>query len=399
MQQAFPKIHGLFKIPLSNILHLANEEKYDILSRNYRQKEAKPMGIMDVLAELEEPEAKESPTPEVVAKEETIAESRPEGPLPEKTPEPVPEPAPPEKRKKLRPEWILAIIAAAAALVLGAVLLMSKSYMPPEEAHAEDPELLLHQQQAEEYEPWPPLEDYTAPSTAETEPENPTIPPERNPYDKYDFQYDRHNYLKLQNLTSYAGVDVSAFQGKIDWKKVKQSGIDFAIIRLGYRGYESGKLVEDEYARVNLKNAREAGLRIGAYFFSQALNIKETDQEIQFMLSILGDTELDMPIVLDWEIPANTARTRNMDARTLTDIQRHFCGQMRDQGYQPMIYFNWHQSEHLYVLHELEEYPFWLALYQDRMTYPWKVEMWQYSDKGKVPGINGNVDLNVYMPD
>ena len=309
---------------------------------------------------------------------------------------------PARKRRQLRPEWILGILAAAAALLLAVVLLMSRSYFP-EKAPAsagEDPEALLHQQQAEDS-AWPPLDQFLEPteSDEEEEPAIPTIPPERNPYDKFDFQYNRHNYLLLQNVKSYAGVDVSAFQGKVDWKKVKQSGIDFAIIRLGYRGYESGKLVEDEYAKINLKNAKEAGLKIGAYFFSQALNIKETDQEIQFMLKILGDTKLDMPIVLDWEIPANTARTRNMDARTLTDIQRHFCGFMRDKGYQPMIYFNWHQSEHLYVLHELEDYPFWLALYQDRMTYPWKVEMWQYTDKGKVPGIAGNVDLNVYMPD
>ena len=309
---------------------------------------------------------------------------------------------PARKRRQLRPEWILGIVAAAAALLLAVVLLMSRSYFP-EKAPAsagEDPEALLHQQQADDS-AWPPLDQFLEPteSDEEEEPAIPTIPPERNPYDKFDFQYNRHNYLLLQNVKSYAGVDVSAFQGKVDWKKVKQSGIDFAIIRLGYRGYESGKLVEDEYAKTNLKNAKEAGLKIGAYFFSQALNIKETDQEIQFMLKILGDTRLDMPIVLDWEIPANTARTRNMDARTLTDIQRHFCGFMRDKGYQPMIYFNWHQSEHLYVLHELEDYPFWLALYQDRMTYPWKVEMWQYTDKGKVPGIAGNVDLNVYMPD
>ena len=304
-----------------------------------------------------------------------------------------------KKRKPLRPEWILAIIAAGAAVLLIVMLLMSRACFPEETAPVgeEDPEALLHQR---EEDPWPPLEEtWLEPTVSETEPENPTIPPDRNPYDRYDFQYDRHNYLKLQNLTSYAGVDVSAFQGDIDWKKVKQSGIDFAIIRLGYRGYESGKLVEDAYAKANLKNAKEAGLKIGAYFFSQALSIQETDQEIQFMLKVLGDTRLDMPVVLDWEIPAATARTRNMDSRTLTDIQLHFCGQMRDQGYQPMVYFNWHQSEHLYVLHDLEEYPFWLALYQDRMTYPWKVEMWQYSDKGKVPGINGNVDLNVYMPD
>ena len=320
----------------------------------------------------------------------------PENPAAELTPGPEVLTACPQKRRSLRIEWILAIIAGFAAVLLAVTIVLSKPHMAQQE---EDPELLLHHQQQAEELVWPPPEAFLEPTVSETEPENPTIPPDRNPYDRYDFQYDRHNYLKLQNLTSYAGVDVSAFQGKIDWKQVKASGIDFAIIRLGYRGYESGKLVEDEYARANLKGAKDAGLRVGAYFFSQALSIKETDQEIQFMLSILGNTKLDMPIVLDWEIPADTARTRNMDSRTLTDIQRHFCGQMRDQGYQPMIYFNWHQSEHLYVLHELEEYPFWLALYQDRMTYPWKVEMWQYTDRGRVPGISGNVDLNVYMPD
>jgi GH25 family lysozyme M1 (1,4-beta-N-acetylmuramidase) len=304
------------------------------------------------------------------------------------------------KFSELRPEWILGILAGIAAVILVIVLLMSRAYFPQKPVLGEeDPEALLHQQQEMEDVAWPPLEEYLEPTISETEPENPTIPPDRNPYDKFDFQYNRHNYLLLQNLKSYAGVDVSAYQGNIDWKKVKSSGIDFAIIRLGYRGYESGKLVEDEYAKTNLKNAKAAGLKIGAYFFSQALSIQETDQEIQFMLKILGDTKLDMPIVLDWEIPADTARTRNMDQRTLTDIQLHFCGQLKKMGYQPMVYFNWHQSEKLYVLHDLEDYPFWLALYQDRMTYPWKVEMWQYSDKGKVPGINGNVDLNVYMPD
>ena len=297
--------------------------------------------------------------------------------------------------RPLGPEGILAIIAGAAALILLAVVLLSRPYFSKDE----DPELLLHQMQAQHQATAPQEDLFPETTDPEAEPENPTIPPERNPYDQYDFQYDRHNYLRLQNLPSMAGIDVSAFQGKIDWKKVKDSGIEFAIIRLGYRGYESGKLVEDEYAKANLKGAREAGLKVGAYFFSQALNIRETDEEIRYMLKILGNAELDMPIVLDWEIPASNARTRNMDAQTLTDIQRHFCGQMRDKGYQPMIYFNWYQSEHLYSLHDLEEYPFWLALYQDRMTYPWKVEMWQYSDKGRVPGIQGNVDLNVYMPD
>ena len=249
----------------------------------------------------------------------------------------------------------------------------------------EDPEALLHSQ------------------TEPTGPEEtvmPTIPPEPNPYGRLDFQYNRNNYLYALKTDSHAGIDVSAFQGEIDWERVKASGIEFAIIRLGYRGYgKAGKLVEDEFAQKNLKGATEAGLPIGAYFFSQALNLQEAHEEIEYMLDILGDYELEMPIILDWEIPTDTARTVNMDARTLTDIQIYFCDIMTQRGYQPMVYFNWHQSSTLLYLSELEAYPFWLALYQDRMTYPYKVEMWQYTDRGRVPGIEGNVDLNIYMPD
>ena len=199
-------------------------------------------------------------------------------------------------RRGLRPEWILAMVAGGAAVLLVLALIFARPYFPqPKE---ELPEVPSQQYQEEDPEALPqhpleedpgalPGEDNLEPEDSDEEPENPTIPPDRNPYDQYDFQYDRHNYLKLQNLHSYAGVDVSAYQGRIDWKKVKASGIDFAIIRLGYRGYESGKLVEDDYAKDNLKGAAEAGLKVGAYFFSQALNIRETDEEIKFILKIL----------------------------------------------------------------------------------------------------------------
>ena len=297
------------------------------------------------------------------------------------------------RRRKIRPELVMGIIVLLAAALLIVLAVLCIPYWTADE----DPEALpQYHQEARETTPEEPILEPTVP---ETEPENPTIPPERNPYDRYDFQYNKQNYLVLQNMTSSPGVDVSAFQGNINWSKVRASGIEFAIIRLGYRGYGSGKLVEDEYAKQNLSGAKAAGLKIGAYFFSQALNTKEVDEEIQFMLKILGDKSLDMPIILDWEIPAEDARTAGkMDARSLTDIQLHFCQVMTEKGYKPMVYFNWHQSENLYYLSELEDYPFWLALYQDRMTYPWRVEMWQYSDKGTVPGISGPVDLNVYMP-
>ena len=295
-------------------------------------------------------------------------------------------------------EKVLAVIALLCALLLVAMIVICLPYFSGKGDHPdqeetgnvqlapenEDPEALKHNQA----EPVAPDEDVL-----------PTIPPEANPYGRLDFQYDRNNYLYALKTDSYAGIDVSAYQGEIDWEKVKASGIDFAIIRLGFRGYgEEGKLVEDEMAQTNLQGAAEACLPIGAYFFSQALSIEEADEEIKYMLEILGDYELQMPIVLDWEIPTDTARTANMDARTLTEIQKHFCALMTEKGYQPMVYFNWHQASNLLYLSELEDYPFWLALYRDRMTYPYKVEMWQYTDKGQVPGIEGNVDINVYMP-
>ena len=367
------------------------------------------MGITDVPEALADPEYKENspetPENEDVLQPETYPESAPEPDTPETPPtemSPYPEVAQlienlRAPRRKIRPEYIMALVALLAAGLLAVMVVLARPYF----ASDEDPQTLQEYHQ-DNYEPLRVTERPEAEpgqtDPAETEPESTTIPPDPNPYDRYDFQYNRHNYLLLQNVESYAGVDVSAYQGEIDWQRVKNSGIDFAIIRLGYRGYESGKLVEDAYALKNLEGAKAAGLRVGAYFFSQALNIRETDEEIEFILELLDGFTLDMPIVLDWEIPAASARTVGMNKQTLTDIQLHFCGQMRRKGFQPMIYFNWHQSEHLYDLHALEEYPFWLALYQDRMEYPWKVEMWQYTASGKVPGIQGDVDLNVYMP-
>ena len=298
-------------------------------------------------------------------------------------------------RDLLRPEWILGLIILLQLILLVFMVVYS---LPTILAKEPDPETLIHQGHLNEQIP----EETEAP-TEETEPEEttePTIPPEANPYGRLDFQYNRNNYLLCQEQDSYPGIDVSAFQGQIDWQKVADSGIQFAIVRLGYRGYgKAGKMVEDEFAKQNLQGAREAGLAVGAYFFSQALSIEEVDEEIAFFLNILGDFQLDMPLILDWEqVGVEGARTNNMDARTLTNMQLHFCKTMTEMGYQPMVYFNWNQASRLLYLSELEEYPFWLALYQDRMTYPYRVEMWQYTDQGKVPGIQGNVDINVYMP-
>jgi len=171
------------------------------------------------------------------------------------------------RRSQLRTIFIMSALAALAAVTLLIMIILCLPYFG---GHDEDPEAVIHHYNQESLSTEPPRETILEPTISETEPENPTIPPDRNPYGRNDFQYNSHNYLLLQNLHSSPGVDVSAFQGKIDWKKVKNSGIEFAIVRLGYRGYESGKLVEDEYAKKNLDGAAEAGLKVGAYFFSQA---------------------------------------------------------------------------------------------------------------------------------
>ena len=300
---------------------------------------------------------------------------------------------------KIRPEAVIALIALMCAVILALTVVLSMPHMAveslPEQTQTlpaateatmpdEDPEIALHNENQAPAEPLPTIEA--------------VIEPEANPYGRLDFQYNKNNYLYCLRQESYPGVDVSAFQKDIDWQQVKDSGIRFAMLRLGYRGYESGKLVEDEYIQKNLEQTKAVGMPIGAYFFSQALTIKEVDEEIDFMLKVLGDYELHMPIVLDWEIPTSTARTAQMDARTLTALQEYFCKTMTEKGFTPMVYFNWHQSNTLLYLNELEDYPFWLALYGSRMTYPYHVEMWQYTDSGRVPGIQGGVDLNVYMP-
>ena len=300
----------------------------------------------------------------------------------------------PRPRHTVRPEAVMGLIALGCAIVFALMLIVCIPYFQEEE----DPELLTRPQHMEAEEEAR-REEAEGTQQIPEETEIPQDPPELNPYDSYDFQYNDNNYLECLRQDSFPGVDVSAFQKDIDWQQVKDSGIRFAIIRLGYRGYgKAGRLVEDEYAKKNLQGVTEVGLPFGVYFFSQALTIKEADEEIEFMLKILGDYDPDLPVILDWEIPTADARTANMDARTLTDIQLHFCQVMTEKGYTPMIYFNWYQSNHLYYLKELEAYPFWLALYQDRMEYPYKVEMWQYTCTGRVPGIPGDVDINVYMP-
>ena len=234
--------------------------------------------------------------------------------------------------------------------------------------------------------------------TEDNKQQNADAPFPENPYGEEDFGYDG-DYLTCLAGESILGVDVSQFQGQIDWQKVASAGVKFAMIRVGGRGYgAAGGLYGDDLARANYEGARAAGLKVGVYFFSQAVNREEAREEADFVLEKIAGWQLDMPVVFDWEYMGETARTANVDKRTLTDCALAFCQGVESSGREAMCYFNPDHAENYLYLEELTDYRFWLAMYTDRMTYPYQIDMWQYTREGTVPGITGLVDINLYFP-
>lgn len=242
----------------------------------------------------------------------------------------------------------------------------------------------------------------TEPTEPPTEPEPTLPPPEENPFDRLDFQYEGR-YLKLQEGRSVTGIDVSHWQKDIDWEQVRDSGVEFAMIRLGYRGYEQGGLSLDTYAIANLEGAIAAGLDVGVYFFSQAVTPEEAEEEAYFVVEQLEPYKefVTMPVVFDWEhVSDSDARTASMrDPDILTDCTLAFLQTIEVSGYRPMVYFNRTQSWKYLNLEEVKQYDFWLAAYTQRMDFPYKIHMWQYTNAGQVPGVEGECDINIYFPD
>lgn len=238
--------------------------------------------------------------------------------------------------------------------------------------------------------------DNSSAEAPETDPTAPTLI--ENPYGAGDFAYN-NGYLTCITGSSMLGIDVSSHQGTIDWTKVATSDVKFAMVRVGYRGYVVGDVCEDTMWQTNMQGARDNGLMIGAYFFSQAISVEEALEEAAFVLEKLNGMKLDLPIVFDWEPIGDSARTAHMDAKTLNACAKAFCDAVEAAGYDGMVYFNIDLSSRLLDLPQMQQagYHFWLAMYSDRMTFPHRIDMWQYTDGGSVPGINGNVDLNLYF--
>ena len=193
------------------------------------------------------------------------------------------------------------------------------------------------------------------------------------------------------------GIDVSSHQGEIDWERVAASGVEFAMIRLGYRGYGSeGTLNLDPYFEQNLAGARAAGLKAGIYFFSQAITVEEAYEEAAFVLEHLDGEELDYPLAYDWEpISGVGARTDGLDSVTLTDCALTFCHMAELAGYTPMVYYNNPVGYGRYDLSRLTDYDVWFAQYASRPTMYYDYRIWQYTSSGTVPGIDTRVDMNI----
>lgn len=231
---------------------------------------------------------------------------------------------------------------------------------------------------------------------------------EKNNFDLEKFTYPVYNeetkewegtatYMAGTEKEAKKGIDVSTFQGDIDWKKVKNDGIEFAIIRLGFRGYESGKIVLDSKFEDNIEGSLKAGLDTGVYFFTEALDEEEAIEEADFVIENLEDYKINMPVVIDVEESANTEKTRTRD---LTADQRTknviaFCERIKDAGYDVMIYGNLKSFMIMMNIEELEEYDKWFAYYKYPFHFPYKIKMWQYTAYERIDGIDGKADVNL----
>ena len=225
---------------------------------------------------------------------------------------------------------------------------------------------------------------------------------DKNTYDPAAFTVDSRGWVHYEQNGRQAaqGIDVSVYQGEIDWPAVAASGIDFAMIRAGYRGYSQGTLQLDERFQANMEGALAAGLDVGVYFFSQATTVAEAEEEADFVLEAIRSYPIRYPVVFDWEfITSGEARTDGMDGHGITQCAAAFCELVSVAGYTPMVYFNQDMGYLVYELQELDSSPFWLAEYDSSPDFYYDFEMWQYTHTGTVPGIQGNVDLNLAFQD
>lgn len=201
-------------------------------------------------------------------------------------------------------------------------------------------------------------------------------------------------------LSSCTMIDVSKHNGDIDWNAVKAAGVDYAIIRVGYRGYGTARLVQDACFDQNMRGAINAGIRVGAYIVTQAVNTEEAVEEASFIVEKCRGYNVTLPLAIDVEWTTNRdGRADYISVSTRTDVINAFARTVMNSGYTAMAYANkdWFENK-IYSGNLFSSCKIWLAQYRNtEYTYGGRVNMWQYTSKGRVDGINGDVDISAWV--
>ena len=211
---------------------------------------------------------------------------------------------------------------------------------------------------------------------------------------------DRLEYLGDEFRTRY-GVDISSYQGTVDWNAVANDNIDFAMIRVGYRGYGTGSLNTDSRYEENIRGALDAGLETGVYFFAQAITVEEAIEEADYVISLLEGLDIDGPVAYDWEMHDSTYRVYGTSPEMATACAVAFCERVKAAGYTPMVYAGSYVTYMKYDQGALADYISWYPEYKgsssERLspTLAYHMDYWQFSSSCTVAGINGRVDMNL----
>lgn len=204
------------------------------------------------------------------------------------------------------------------------------------------------------------------------------------------------------NKISHLGVDLSYHNKSVDFDALAASGVEFVMLRCGYRGYTEGGLVKDEKFDEYAAEANRVGLKLGVYFFTQAVTMEEARDEAEFVIDLIKDYDISYPVAIDTEhVPDSGARTNENEIsdELRTQMITEFCKRVSEEGYYPMIYASENWMRRNMDLSKLTEYDFWVPQYLDENDFLFDFTIWQYTEAGYAPGIDGEVDLDISMVD
>lgn len=199
---------------------------------------------------------------------------------------------------------------------------------------------------------------------------------------------------KFENSGTSIGIDVSKWQGYIDWKQVKEAGIEFAMIRVGYRGSTEGKIYMDPHFEQNIKGAISNGIYVGIYFFSMATTEEEAIQEAAWTVEAIKKYKITYPVAYDFE-SFGQDRVAGVSNEQMNNNAVAFLSYIKSKGYDPMMYASKNAFKERWTMNKFSNFKIWLAHYTEKTDYAGRYNMWQHTSKGTVDGINGNVDMNI----